>query len=124
MDINFSIDDQLTENFSEGAHQELERQAIDFVKKLINEAILMEADRRKVDGQQEITQMDVLKAAMFPEFAEKKKKPWWKKASHAAVAVLSIISGYLFSCQTTISYIAVYLILIVIVVLIIYLMED
>lgn len=120
--INIPIDDNLIENFTDEARQELENQSKLIVTNLINEAIVLEAQRRKMVGKPIIQKIDVTRAVLFPD---NKGKPWWKKVLHGLVPVLSLLPGYIYSNYNTVASDLICLVIVIIVVLLtIYLIED
>lgn len=124
--ITIPIEEKLLENFSDEARQELENQSKEILTNLINEAILLEAQRRKMVGKPIVQKIDVTRAVLFPELADEKnnKKPWWKKVLHGVVPGLSFLPGVIYKPDNLYTHIACLVIIIIVVLLTVYLMED
>ena len=125
--IEIPIDSTSLENFEDEAIQKIVNNTTVYVTNIIKEATLLESSRRKGVGKPLVREHDVQKALFLfeqNEVQDDKRKPWWKKVLHGVVPVLSILPGLIYPKHSNWSDVACLLIVIIVVLITVYLIED
>lgn len=100
MNITIDIDDELLEHYSNAAKNELANQTQKVVNSLVTEASRIEAGRRLVNSNSEVTQSDVLAVTLnSKQFAGKKVTSISKKIMKSLAIVVTWFSGRLFKAE-------------------------